>query len=502
MHGAPLDAELVAGAPQPGDVIEGKYKVEKVIGAGGMGFVLAAHHMLLDQRVAVKMMRASVASGADAVPRLLREARASARLQSEHVVRVMDVAVQSNGMPFIVMEYLEGEDLEALLRRQGPLPLDDACDYALQALVALAEAHAHAIVHRDLKPSNLFLTRRMDGSYLVKVLDFGVAKSMAVLGDAGGRLTASGAVMGSPLYMSPEQIRGKRDLDGRSDLWSLGVVLYELLTGDVPFPGDTLGGVFASILESPYRDMRGVRPGMPLELDKLVARCLARRPEDRFATAGDLARALAPFVGLASAARVQRIEQMGSAVPSQPRSGPALAATVVGSPGVGSAPIKPPSTPGPVLAQTGHDPMTTSRLSPVDARPRPRFPLAAGLAGTLLVGGILVLSLRHRSSQNAAASDYTVFTSPPVSDPASPPDPPAALPPPRATADAEVATAEPTRAPVRGPASPPGQKTAPRGAQSTGVAPSRGPGPALRPSSNAATSSPAPPPEIVHGGRE
>ncbi|MFS8068038.1 MAG: serine/threonine-protein kinase, partial [Byssovorax sp.] len=209
-----------------GELIAGKYRVDRVLGAGGMGTVFAATHVVLGQRVAIKRMHPERIGRHNAGPRFLREARAAARLRSQHVARVIDVGVLEDGAPFIVMEHLDGEDLAALVDRRGALPVAEAVEYVLQAAEAIAEAHAAGIVHRDLKPENLFLSFDLAGAPCIKVLDFGISK---LLGDELA-LTRAAVAVGTPLYMSPEQMVSSRDVDSRTDLWSLGVVLYELVT--------------------------------------------------------------------------------------------------------------------------------------------------------------------------------------------------------------------------------------------------------------------------------
>lgn len=219
----------------PGQVIDDKFEVERLLGRGGMGVVVQARHLELDQRVAIKLLKEGVLEGDEAVQRFTREARALAKLGGEHVVRVTDVGRLPQGTPYMVMEYLDGEDLSASLRRRGPLPPDEVADYLVQACAGLAEAHATGLVHRDLKPANLFLARRTDGTTQVKVLDFGIAKSIG-----GTRLTADFAVLGSPRYMSPEQLRAPRSVDARTDIWALGAIAFRLLTDKPPFAAEGL----------------------------------------------------------------------------------------------------------------------------------------------------------------------------------------------------------------------------------------------------------------------
>jgi serine/threonine-protein kinase len=214
----------------PGDVIAGKYRIEAVLGAGGMGVVFLARHALLGGPVALKFLSRDFVGNPQAVSRFHREAQAAARLKSEHVVRVFDVGVHESGSPYIVMEQLDGGDLQRLLRNEGRLSVEHAVDLALQACSALAEAHRAGIVHRDLKPSNLFCVPRADGRFTLKIVDFGISK----LASADESVTVTGNFIGSPAYMSPEQMDAPNRVDERADLWSLGVVLYECVTGKLP----------------------------------------------------------------------------------------------------------------------------------------------------------------------------------------------------------------------------------------------------------------------------
>ncbi len=295
-----------ANLPQPGDLLAGKYRVERVLGQGGMGIVYAAQHELLAQRVAVKVLLADGAQRADASVRFLQEARSAARVQHENIARVSDVGTLENGMPYMVMEFLEGNDLSEVLHGRGALEVGVAVDYVLQALEAVAQAHALGIVHRDLKPANLFLAKKLDGNSIVKVLDFGISKTTDPL--HAGAQTSTQSLLGSPYYMSPEQLRSSKNVDRRADLWSVGIILYELLTGVLPFQAETLGGLFAAILEQEPPPMSSVRKDVPPGLDAVVNRCLSRRAEDRFADAAELAWALSPYAtptGVASAERIQ-----------------------------------------------------------------------------------------------------------------------------------------------------------------------------------------------------
>jgi tRNA A-37 threonylcarbamoyl transferase component Bud32 len=294
-------------------VIAGKYRVIAVLGEGAMGTVLAAHHELLDVPVAVKLLSPALVRYPNLVERFLREARAVARLRSEHVARVMDVGQLEGGQPFIVMELLEGLDLEKRLADAGALQVPQAVDFALQALEALAHAHAIGIVHRDLKPANLFVTTTPDGRELLKVLDFGIAKlsdlSAPEQEEAAKRLTGDDMVLGSPSYMAPEQVRSSHDIDKRADIWAMGAILYEMLTGATAFVGDSVGSIFRAVLDVDAPPLRARRADAPEELDAAIARCLKREPAERFADVAEVARAIAPFGSGALADHVQRIEQ-------------------------------------------------------------------------------------------------------------------------------------------------------------------------------------------------
>jgi serine/threonine-protein kinase len=277
-------------------VLAEKYRVERILGVGGMGFVVAARNIHLGKPVALKMMLPDALAIPLAAERFEREARAAAQLKSEHVAEVLDIGKLPNGAPYIVMELLDGTDFGEVLQRDGWLRIDDLVSYVLQACEAIAEAHALGVVHRDLKPRNLFLGRRLDGTPLVKVLDFGISKWTKI--DADSReLTRTSDVIGSPNYMSPEQIRSAKDVDARTDIWSLGVILFELLTGRVPFLADSLTQLCALVLEQPAPPVSTLRADVPAGLVAIVARCLEKPPERRFQTVNELAFALRPFVG-------------------------------------------------------------------------------------------------------------------------------------------------------------------------------------------------------------
>ncbi len=309
--------------PKTGDLLLGKYRLEERIGEGGMGVVFAARHELLGQRVAVKVIRPEYAGRVETVSRFINEARAAARIDNDHVARVLDVGRLEDGLPYMVLEFLSGWDLAYALRHRGPLPIPDVADYLLQSIEAIAHAHAAGIVHRDLKPSNLFLARRSDGTARVKVLDFGISKITGTGDEPEASVTRTDTMLGSPAYMSPEQLRDAKRVDARSDIWALGVVAYELLTGHRPFRADNAVALFAAIQESKPASVRAHRRDVSHALDAIILKCLRSSPAERFASVTELALALSPFgSGAASGAYAA-----SDRILSRPSSSPSVAAS-------------------------------------------------------------------------------------------------------------------------------------------------------------------------------
>jgi eukaryotic-like serine/threonine-protein kinase len=313
-----------------GDVLAGKYRIERVLGCGGMGIVVAASHIQLRQTVAIKFLLPGSLRESQLGPRLLREARAAAALKGEHVARVFDVDTVG-GAPYIVMQYLEGRTLASLLETNGPLAPTLTADYALQACEALAEAHALGIVHRDLKPSNLFLARAPGGRHTLRVLDFGISKAFDVdrgessfdatepVGPYREVSTFSGtdshAFIGSPPYVSPEQLVRPREADARSDIWSLGVVLYQCLTARLPFQGETLTRLWDAIVREPMPPLGATGGGSSPALERVIARCLEKDPALRYPDVRELARELAPLGSARARASLEVIDGLAMEEP-------------------------------------------------------------------------------------------------------------------------------------------------------------------------------------------
>ena len=295
-----------------GDVLAGKYRVDRVLGEGGMGFVVAAWHTKLDEEVAIKFLVREALDNKEALARFSREARAAFKIKSEHVARVIDVGNLDNGAPYMVMEYLHGEDLAERIKSRGTLAPEQAVEFVLQACEAVAEAHGLGIIHRDLKPSNLFVVQRADGTPSVKVLDFGISKAGALAATGEFDMTRTQRMMGSPFYMSPEQMASSRNVDARTDQWALGVTLYELVVGKPPFTAESLPQLCVNIAQEPPPSLREERPEVPEGLQEVIERCLQKDRNDRYASLADFAMALVPFGtdrSHISAERVARVLQ-------------------------------------------------------------------------------------------------------------------------------------------------------------------------------------------------
>jgi eukaryotic-like serine/threonine-protein kinase len=390
---------------QKGDVIAGKYEVERVLGVGGMGVVVAATHRELDERVAIKLLRREVLSRHDIVERFAREGRAAVKIKSEHVARVIDVGRLADGEPFLVMEYLEGQDLSAAIEQRGKLPIPEVVEYVLQACEALAEAHALGIVHRDIKPANLFLTLRRDGTPCVKVLDFGISKGPTATAGGAASITSTSTVMGSPQYMSPEQLRSIKHADARSDIWSLGMVIYELVAGRVPFDAETMPELCVQIMTGEPTPLDTALPGVPRSFAALVRRCIERDPAARFASVAELAVALHPFAPPRAEASIARIHALLDH-PARSRASQSSISAITPLPGSAITPL--PSGSVSITAAA-----TIPALHPVEAPAASKRRLfgASATAGAVIVAGAVAFGLRGRPSAPLQQADRAASAS-------------------------------------------------------------------------------------------
>lgn len=373
-----------------GDLIAGKYRLEHEIGRGAMGTVWLATHLTLEQRVAIKIISPEHAGSDELRQRFDTEAKAAAKLRSRYVVGVHDHGETSSGLPFIVLEYLEGECLEDRIAREGSLPVGDTVRIARHVGRALSRAHAHRIIHRDLKPANIFLANSDDDEqgWTAKVLDFGIAK-MASDGDGAVSTTRTGAVLGTPLFMSPEQVRRASEVDHRTDLYSLGMVVYNMLTGACAFDGASFGDLLVSICTEPLPKLRDAAPWVPGELEKWFERACARNPEDRFVDADEMIEALVRAAGLTG----QRASLVDAPTLIGVGKASSTAVTVPGTPLSSPDPSVPPSSP----ADSSADPSSISSAGPAtvtvhpSSRRRSSWPWIAGAAVLLTAAAIALL---------------------------------------------------------------------------------------------------------------
>ncbi len=394
----------------PGTVVAEKYLLEAVIGRGGMGVVLAARHLALGKRVAVKLLLAE--ADANARARFQLEAQAAAQLTSPHVAQVIDFGFTADGLPYLVMEFLEGQDLATLRReRGGRVPIELAVDLVIEAALGLAQAHAAGLVHRDVKPANLFASVA-SGRRTVKILDFGLIKVM----DDAAALTGTTETFGTPKYMAPEQLRSARGVDARADQHALGAVLFELIAGRAPFVGSSIPEIILAIGTEPAPTLRSIGVEAPPELEAALQRSLAKRPEDRFPSLAELAEAIAPF-GSASASRIAVEVRAGLFMAGGPRvnaeelrrvqerSRPSSPSSPSGStrdPSSGS----PSGAATPSLGPTWTPPPEALRISPPTAvldDPTRRFPPSARQEPSLSVGSFATVQSAPGSAVSSTA---------------------------------------------------------------------------------------------------
>ncbi len=439
MAGTTPPSGIGDGAPlaRAGEVLAGKFRIERVLGQGGMGVVVAARHLQLDETVALKFLRAHATADPEALARFTREARAAAKLKSEHVARVLDAGVTDEGTPYIVMEYLEGRTLGQLLQNEGRLDVSTTAEFAIQACEGLAEAHARGIVHRDIKPENLFLVERSQGWRVVKILDFGISKFDVARGASESNISTQ-SMMGSPCYMSPEQLRSTASVDHRTDIWSLGATMFELLSGGTPYPsGQSLPQLIANILEQPAPRLADFWRDIPADLSAIVARCMAKDREQRFASAAELALALLPYAPKRARSNVERAIAVTQA--SSPSSVSARLWTDAPPPNSFGelAPIVP--MPGTLRSATSQkatdgqqnlDTLAAPTMPVSGEKKRSRSPAVAMVVGSI---GVLLALVWHFASQGPAAvappSESTLPATAQRADPeALPPSPSSATP--------------------------------------------------------------------------
>ena len=396
-----------------------------------MGIVFAARHIELQELRAIKLMLPSALGNAEGVERFLREARAAVRLRSRHIARVLDIGRTDDGAPFIVMEHLEGSDFRAVLESAGTLPVLDAVRYVAQACEGLAEAHAVGIVHRDLKPANLFLTREPNGEPCIKVLDFGIAKIGTAADAPALEMTKTAEIIGTPMFMSPEQMRSTRDVDARTDVWALGVILFRALTGQAPFRGTTITQLCAAVVADPAPPPSSLRAELPPGLEAILLRCLEKDPGRRYANAAELGAALAPFLGMDTGTRMSAPLRQLSMADLAAADAPTWQTT-----GKAGAWQQPPQAPLAVAPQTS--PIATLLM-------------ACGAAFVLVLGAAGLFSLVTGSGRvaPAAAPTSAVSVAAPVEPAASSvlaaaPQPPSLPPPSPSVTAAPSATVAPT----------------------------------------------------------
>ena len=401
-----------------GQIIADKYLVERVIGQGGMGVVVAARHIELDDRVAIKFLSEGVMGNGEAVARFAREARASVKIKSEYVARTLDVGRLENGAPYMIMEYLEGADLADRVQKQGPLTIESAIGFMLETCEALAEAHAMGIIHRDLKPSNLFVIRKSDGTESIKLLDFGISKITRALDSGSGLdMTRTAAIMGSPLYMSPEQLTSSRNVDARTDIWSLGATLFELLTGKPPFVAETIAELGAKVLTYPTPSVRKLRPDVPQELDLVIQLCLAKSAPDRWLNVAELALALADFGPLRlrySAEKISRVLGVAGLSTSGVQLPPLTDAQ---TPPLSDSQLDSGKDQSPTANDSAQEPVAALRPDPTMVsweKSRPRVTRRTGIVFSgvlmvaLLLATIVAISLRSTGSHGPVAVPASV----------------------------------------------------------------------------------------------
>jgi serine/threonine-protein kinase len=455
------------GEVRPGDVIAGKYRVERILGSGGAGVVVAAAPLAGGAWVAIKLLLPGTLDHPGSVARFQREARAAGKIKSEHVARVVDVGTLETGAPYMAMEFLAGEDLAHRVKVRGALPIAETVTFVIEACEALAEAHSQGIIHRDLKPANLFVTTGPGGGPTIKVLDFGISKVRLAGVSVGGNLTAQDTLLGSPLYMSPEQMSSPKTVDHRADVWSLGATLFLLLTGKPPFDGDSIPQICGMMLLRKPPLLTDQRPDAPAGLAEVINRCLQRQRDDRWSNVGELAAALAPFALPSARAKAERVQQIlrdagpipvpaSASLPPPPPLRPPVMPDFKREPSAAWAPAmpafrqEPPAPRPPAAAPASRRAPTVRKRAHPPPRPRWLLVVAGVLLGGAVAGGLVGALMALRRDEGAAAppTASTIAT---------------AVSPPQAPATATAVTAVPSATASAAPAAPSGSARRPPG---------------------------------------
>ncbi len=478
--------------PPSTGLVAGKYQLVTMIGRGGMGSVWEARHASLGTRFAIKFIEAEYSDSQEARSRFDREARAAATIQSKHAIQIYDHGVTEDGKPYIVMELLQGEPLDKRLDRVGRLSLQDTARIIQQVCRGLSRAHERGIVHRDLKPENIFLVQSSDDDdEIAKVLDFGIAKVSNSPHNPGvTSSTKTGAVLGTPFYMSPEQARGLRNVDHRTDVWSLGVIAYKCVVGKLPFDGESVGDLLVKICTAPIPVPSQAVPGLPPSFDAWFMRALEREPDRRFSSVTELAEGLGHAAGVAPRSAVPSQNHgyaATAAVVTQPsHSGPqpgphqgaitpqGLGPGMMGTPQprYGSSPSYGAHTPNP--AGMTNAPFTSSQ--PVPGVGSGKGKLVAGIVGgVVVVAGIVVGVKFGMKPKDTAGVDGARLTPPAASSVAAPVETTAdkpADPPPASTGTGTIAVnVQPTATATATATAKPGTKTTPVAPKTTPTAP-------------------------------
>lgn len=402
---------------EAGQVIDGKYRITRLIGTGGMGAVYEGEHVLIRRRIALKVLHADSATNADVIRRFEREAQAAGEIGNDHILEVLDLGLLENGDRYMVMEFLDGETLATRIQRHGHLTPHQVAPIARQFLTALISAHAAGIIHRDLKPENIFILRSKAGrADFVKLIDFGISKFSRPFKEGEHRMTRANAVLGTPCYMSPEQARGASETDVRSDIYSCGVILYESVSGRLPFEGESFNDLMFKIALSEPQPLLDLVPSLDPEFCAIIGRAIARDPADRFPSAQEFADAVDEWARKNSLAEHISLSQSGEGFQAHPQPLGVNSATLAGPDPVAAAEFK----------KTGND--ASWARSEADANSKRRkgvFVAGGSVAGIAALCIAIALVVKADPAPTIVKAGPTVSTELPVSPAAAPPTAPA-----------------------------------------------------------------------------